>query len=264
MKKKAIVTTLLSLFVGIAIFAVVLGKSGFENVITPFKSFSPIYLAPFMLTSFAIGVMTVYRWSTILKHMGCKVPIWNLFMYRAVSFAIGYITPTSRLGGEPIRAMMLSHDQNIPIDKAYAAIIMDRIVDFTGAAVFLLVALFSLVVYKFPLKIVFFMVALIIGALIAFYILYSRLLKRRALFSKPFEIKLLRRFNILKKLGEHIKQIEQYSGDFLRSKKYISSLVIISVVMWVLFITEFKLALLMIGHNAAILQLFVAMLSSEL
>jgi hypothetical protein len=252
--------TFLSLAIGIAVFVVVLGKSGLSNILIPFKSFSPFYLVLYLFVSFLVGLLTTYRWRMILRRMGHELPIKKLFVYRATGFAIGYITPTARLGGEPVRALMLSK-HGVPIKKAYASIVLDKLLDFSMGAVVMSVALFfSLAAFRFPMKTTFFFVGVILGSIIAFYVLYSRLLKREGLLSRFFEIVQLSKISVFKKMNRHIKIVESYASDFLCNKKYLSELMVISVAMWVLFIIEFKLALLLIGFNATLLQIFLVML----
>ncbi len=254
------ILTILSLAAGLFIFAVVLGKSGIENILTPFRSFSLFYLGLYLFISFLISILTTYRWRIILYHLGYPLPISKLFFYRAIGFAFGYVTPSARLGGEPIRAMMLSK-KNVPISKAYASIVLDKIMDFTMGAFIMSTAIFVLLIaFRFPLKIVLMFIGIIFGSAVAFYLIYSRLLKRKGLLSKCLELSQFCRIKLIRKLNDNIKIVEMYSGEFLRSKKRISELLIISFALWVLFVAEFKVALLIIGFDASLLQIFLVML----
>src|SRR3989338_5943987 len=123
--KKTLVANFLSLVIGFAVFALVIKLAGLENVLGAVRGFSPIYFAPFLVVSGALFWAATYRWKIVLSGEGVDVPFRTLLKYKFVVFSINYFTPAARLGGEPLKVLLLKK-QRIKSSKSFASVVVDN------------------------------------------------------------------------------------------------------------------------------------------
>lgn len=249
-----------SLIAGAIIFFLVVGHSGVEDIVAPFKHFSPLYFILFFTTSLILILFSVWRWQIITRKMGYNVPFRSLFAYRNMGFVIGYLTPTARMGGDPLRAMLLTKEHHMPTTTAYSSVILDRFLDTSvGAAVVTVSLLVSVFVFDIPAitKLFFLLISFLAAAFLMIF--YYRLVKRKGFLSSLIILLKLTRFTFFRKLNIKVSEVERLASNFFyhTNKKYIGFVVIISALLWVFFIAEFKFALMTVGYNPSILQIFL-------
>ncbi len=259
-KIRGFALTALSSVIGAIIFFVVIGYSGVEDILAPFKKFSPLYFILFFVTSLLLILLSIWRWQLITKKMGYKVPFRSLFAYRNMGFVIGYLTPTARMGGDPLRAMLLTKEHNVPTTTAYSSVILDRVFDTSvGALVVTVSLLVSIFVFEIPAatKMIFLIISLLAAAFLI--ICYYRLIKREGFLSSVIRLLKLTKFRFFRKLNIKICEVERLASNFFyyTNKRYITLFVVISFLLWVFFIAEFKFALMTVGYNPGLLQVFL-------
>ena len=257
---KAIALAAMSLGVGAVIFFIVIGYSEVNSIIAPFKKFSLLYFLLFFITSFSLSLLSILRWQLIARKMGYRVPFWKLFMYRNMGFVIGYLTPTARMGGDPLRAMFLTKEHNVPGTIAYSSVMLDRFLDLSiGALVVTTSLLVSIFVFDLPPGTRMFFILLSFFVALMFSLCYYRLIKRHGFLSSLISMLGLARSSVFRKIYIKAGEVERIASNFFyyANRKHMIPLVVISVLLWLLFIAEFKFALMAVGYNATILQVFL-------
>ncbi|MDK2384749.1 MAG: lysylphosphatidylglycerol synthase transmembrane domain-containing protein, partial [Candidatus Korarchaeota archaeon] len=77
------------------------------------------------------GALLLYavRWKLVLNHMGFNAPIHVLAMALLGGIFVNNVTPTSRAGGELLRAAFVSAKRRIPLLPVFTSIVYERIVE---------------------------------------------------------------------------------------------------------------------------------------
>lgn len=121
--------TLCLLGISVAILLVMLYFVGIEQVITALKMAKLEYIG----VAVAMQVFTYYlytlRWKILNAVAGMDTNIKNLLPIVLVGLAVNNITPSGRGGGEPVRAYILSRENNYPMEETFATVVADRALD---------------------------------------------------------------------------------------------------------------------------------------
>ena len=121
--------TLFFFGISLLILAVMLYLVGIDQVIDALK----YARLEFIGLAVAMQVFTYYlytlRWKIINGMVDINVGIKKLIPMVLVSLAVNNITPSGRGGGEPVRAYILSREENYPMDQTFATVVADRALD---------------------------------------------------------------------------------------------------------------------------------------
>ena len=83
-----------------------------------------------VLLSIIVAVLShlsrAHRWRYQLETMGYNVSLWNAFHSVMAGYVINYTVPRS---GEVARAGFLSSYENVPFEKGFATIVVERLID---------------------------------------------------------------------------------------------------------------------------------------
>ena len=118
-------------FLGISvlILVVMLWFVGIDQVIDALK----IAKLEFIALAVAMQVFTYYlytlRWKILNNLVDIDVGVKKLFPIVLVSLAVNNITPSGRGGGEPVRAYILSREEDYPMEETFATVVADRALD---------------------------------------------------------------------------------------------------------------------------------------
>jgi hypothetical protein len=256
-KKKFFVLAMLA--VGVIGLVVILVQVPPLQIIRTFHDAQPFPAVMFLACSAAVMLTFSFRWHLILRALGHNVPVWSLFKYRVSAYGISAMTPTAKVGGEPVRMMLLAR-HNVPSMKRVTSVITDKLVEISTNIVFFLVGL-VLVLLKLalPLKTEVFimvMMAVLIGLLFLFY---YHLFTERFFFSKVFRFFRLHKSQKLQLLEFRIKEMERVMIDYhMRNRKNFYTVIIISSLGWIFTLGELYFAVKLLGiAHVSISQLFI-------
>ena len=110
---------------GIAILLVIFLIYPFNEVISTFTNFTPLLVLAYLFFSVLIIVSMTLRWNVIVRAFGYKVPFHKLVGYKVVGYGISYITPSAKVGGEPVRAALLKR-HGIGLKKDFPLCLLTR------------------------------------------------------------------------------------------------------------------------------------------
>lgn len=257
MKKKttAIVVTL---FIGALIFIFVLKQINIGDLLASFKEFSVFPFLAYILVSFFMMLISVYRWNVVLEAHELNVNFWRLFTYKLSGFSLSYITPGALVGGEALRAYLLKRD-NVPFVRGISSVIIDKFFDLTFAAlltsagIILLISFFNISNYY---KAIFLLVTVAWVVALSFF-LYGAL-TRKGFFKHIFKFFRVYRLMHLAEFEKKVEETEEnISHFFINHKKEFRRCVVLSFVLWLLMFVEYKIATAVFGYDAGLMAVFL-------
>ena len=247
----------LSLLFGLALIAVLAKYIGLDKVISVFR-INKVYLILFLITSFTIMFLRVLKWKFILESHQIKVPFGNLFMYRIAGFAVSYLTPSAHIGGEPVRAYLLSK-HNVDITKAFSSVVIDKAIELTLNGAFT-VAFFALILLKFHFNI-FLKYFLLLNLILIFFLIvlfYVRTINGKGFFMFFYHLLRLYKIKRIRKFRERIQKIDENNTTlFYQSRYYFPLAFTTHLLAWLLSILEYQLILLMFGFKVSLINAFM-------
>jgi uncharacterized membrane protein YbhN (UPF0104 family) len=124
-----------NLALGAAALAWVLYRHGAPALALLARAPDGALLALFVLTVAATFVAYSLRWRTLLAGVGVRRRLATLLAFRAAGQSLSSIIPSGKLGGEPLRALLLVRDA-VPGPAAIATVTIDRVLEMSAAAPF--------------------------------------------------------------------------------------------------------------------------------
>lgn len=247
-----------SLVVGVALFVYVLRYLQLDKIATYFRSFSLPLLALYLAVSFTIMLLLVLRWKLILKSQGHNISLLHLFSYTLSGFSVSYLTPTKKVGGEPLRAYLLHKHSRVPLHQGASSVFIDEVLEFIGDMFFALVGFIILATqFSISLRTQMLLLAILIFWLVVLirFIYYS--VHGKGTISPWIELFRADRIGFVNKIKQKIKKMETWNVKFFEhgSDFYIATA--ISVSLWLLMFVEYKVALNLLGYNPSIKEIFL-------
>lgn len=160
-------------FLGISvlILVVMLWFVGIDQVIEALK------IAKLEFIALAVGMQVFtyflysFRWKILNNLVDIDVGIKKLLPMILVGLAVNNITPSGRGGGEPVRAYILSREENYPMEETFATVVADRALDTFPFVVLAILTIIGMTLYfNFDLWLIILMVLAVV-AIVAILIL---------------------------------------------------------------------------------------------
>jgi glycosyltransferase 2 family protein len=248
----------LSIGLGLGLMYWLIGSSDLRAVWESFRQISVGWVMLLLAVSFCFDLCLAWRWQVILRYHGHRIAYKTCLRYRLMGSSVSYITPSARLGGEAVRAIMLTR-HNISSTDAFSSVILDKTLEMTSNIFFGAIGMLIVVLtFKVP--------ALAYGLMTAAFFLTMALIitffRRLARKDKMF-IGIGRRLGILrfrfgKKLFHKLDLIEERMSEFMaKSYKGFIYAVVLSALMWIVLFATYWLALYMVGYSATLLQIYL-------
>ncbi len=251
--------SILSFLIGLVIIVVLAKYIGLEKIIKIFLHVKPIFIIFFIITSIVIMFLRVLKWKFILESHDINVPLKDLFMYRIAGMAVSYLTPSAHVGGEPVRAYLISKKANVPFEKAMSSVIIDKAIELTLNGFFTVVfSIFVLAFFKLPLLVKIFIYANLILITFLVILFYIRTINGKGFFTFFFDKLRLEKIKFLKKYKNKVVEIDKTTSElFYYSKYYLHLAFITHLLSWILSLVEFQLVLMMFGFGISWINAFL-------
>jgi len=257
MNKK--ISLLISLLLGLTLIFIIAYYIGFEAIKSVFTFFSFKYLVLFLIVSFLILFLRTLKWYFIAESHGIRIPFYKLFIYRVADFSISFLTPSANVGGEPIRAYLLSQ-HNIKFKKAFSSVIVDKSIELTLNGLFTCIFLILILInFKLPesMKVFSIFSSLLIIFLISLF--YYKTLSREGFFSFFYRLFKLDRLKLSAKYTAYVKSLDnEVAKLFYKSRYYFWVAFLLQMSAWILSVFEHQIILKMLGLNVNMLSAFAA------
>lgn len=210
----------ISLAIGIIVTFLIGFAVGLDDIINVLQNAKPEYFILSLMFHLLVLTCITTRWKVIIDSTGLKIKFKKLFLITLAGTALSNITPSSRMGGEPVRAYLLNKEAKTTTKTSLATIITDRIFD--GIA-FIIMSLFIILLILKELNLPIWIISLLIISFIIsiitiiLMIFISTNKKTTQKLSKWF----LRNF---KWLIKRFKSLEDFDKKFLKESDLYSDL----------------------------------------
>ncbi len=253
------ILNIIALLASIALFfyvVILFGKGAFEIIAL---NVNFLLLGTAMVLAFVSFMPYTMRFKVLLEAYVEKVPFWMLFRHTLATFAVSYVTPFSRLGGEPARIYMLNKEAGVDYKTGSTAVLLDKYVDILGASLFLIAGLFLvLTLPNSPRSLQVLLISLILVIFLILGVVYARGIREKGYFSSFF---IIFRLNKIRKISHWlftIKDVEAKMNNFFKyHKKKLFLSTFYYIVNAVVNIALIKILLLSIGFNFSILEVIL-------
>jgi uncharacterized protein (TIRG00374 family) len=133
------------LICGALILALLYWHLGIAAVVTALAQVRPEYLFGYLVVAAAVRLGYAGRWCLLARALGSTPPPWRFLSARLAGDAVGTLAPVGRIGGDPVRIVLL-HGDGVGGARASAGVVMDRIMEVIGnsIAAFAYVMVFAL------------------------------------------------------------------------------------------------------------------------
>ncbi|MCF7866567.1 flippase-like domain-containing protein [Candidatus Woesearchaeota archaeon] len=251
-------TVIVSILIGLAALGYILSNITIDQVFDTFKDATIELILIFILIQFVMFLVLTYRWKLILHSQNHKdIGVWRLMGYKLVGYAVSFITPSAKIGGEPVRAGLLSSKENMSFQRALSSVVIDKTIELSTNGFFTVLG-FILILFSFVISenIKTMLIVIIVIFLCLIFLFNYNMIKGKKFLSKFFLF-----FSSKKKKSKLLNKVIEfedlvvkfYSAD---TKHFFYSL-FWSVVSWLLMFFEFKVAAMIVGLNISVFQIFL-------
>lgn len=257
--KKAKLNLIISLVIGIGIFSIFIWYVGPDALRQIYHNSQPIYLIPYALITTILFFTYAWRLKIVLKAYGEKVGFWQLLRQNISGFALSYVTPAVRIGGEPLKVYMLKQESKVDYKVGTSAVLMDKFIEFTGTLIYGIIGLAILMFLNIPsiIKIIL-AAALLTGFSVLFITYYWTIKKGPGPFTNLFTLLRFYKFPKFRKLKRSVIYVEEKMEKFFRQHKKEFTYGCLTYILYgILGIFEAKFLLLAIGINATVTEVMI-------
>ena len=253
MDKKSIFFLLIS----VLILIVMLWLVGIDQVIGALKIANLSYIALAIAVQVATYYLYTLRWQILNRMADMDVGIKKLLPMVLVGLAVNNITPSGRGGGEPVRAYILSREENYPMEETFATVVADRALDTFPFVVLAVLTIIGMTFYfNFDLwLLVLMIIAVIVIVVILILLIYMSINPNFGKRVDGWIIGLVRRFyrknseELEEKIHGIISGFQDTMKMVISNKKVLYYALPLSFVIWIFEIVRVYLVFLAFGAN---------------
>jgi uncharacterized protein (TIRG00374 family) len=125
------ITRFLFLVFGAAALAVLCWRFGIADVLAAFGRVRPSYLLLYLALSMAVVAGHATRWRLVALALGSVPAFARLVGARLAGDAVGWLVPSGRMAGEPVRVALVYAD-GLEGSRASAGVALDRLIELMG------------------------------------------------------------------------------------------------------------------------------------
>jgi hypothetical protein len=239
-----------------------------EDVLTSFQNVEPGSILLLLALNLIIIVSFSSRWWLILRAQGQRRSYLRLAGYRLAGFGITYFTPGPQLGGEPLQVYLLTRREQVPLAIAVASVALDKMIELLSNFTFLIIGVATILASGILGE----------GANYLFILLPAGLLVLPsgyllALWKGRQPVANLISWLAARNPGSQrlvrwpaaLQDAEGEAGRFFHGHPgTILSVLILSLLIWVLLVFEFGLALHFLGLSASLSEVVILMTAARL
>ncbi len=203
---------LILMLIGITILCSFIYWVGLDEIRVAFGNLEPKYIILAIIVQFISILFWHLRWKLSIKAIDREVGNKNLFSILLCGIFVNNITPSAKMGGEPVRAYLLKKSTGIPLEEGLATVAIERILEIISLIVVCLFSLFMLLIeWNLP-KNVFFSVLTTISVILSslvffFYLCYA---ERAEIHLTDFFVSFIRKLSYLPFLDKYLGSIRDY------------------------------------------------------
>lgn len=256
---KSTLSVAASIILGIVLLTIVFSKYPLSEILSSFSNITAEIILAYAVVSLLIMMVLTLRWKVILEAQGYKqVSFRDAFAYRIIDYGVSYVTPSAKLGGEPVRAAMLKRN-GIGFKEGLATVVTDKTVElsFTLLA-FIFGVTILLLGYAIPAELRILLVLVSGVLLFIIWKFYSKILQGKPVFLSFFRFLRLHKIKWFEKRQAAILNFEKPIISFYNEKRKAFLIAFaLSVVAFFLSMAEYALLLRMLNLEASFGVIFM-------
>ncbi len=113
------------LALGLAVLGLLIWHIGPGNIYEAATQLGPMALLVILIPSVMMYIIEAYGWKVVLGRSAQAVPFWRLLAIRTAGEVVNMTTPTAYLGGEPLKAYLLTKS-NVPMAEGAASVVIAK------------------------------------------------------------------------------------------------------------------------------------------
>lgn len=236
----------LSWIAGLLLFVLLIYKIGLGRILENIQKLTWQHFAILIALRCGFWSMRTFNWLVVYRQYNRQGSFLNLFWARLAGHAISYLTPTSHLGGEAIRALSVNSPDR---KKNLASVIVDKTLEVLVMSLFTILGVMIAFlktplsqVYKIPF------IALTLAAVVFMLFIMYKQKQGFLLWLLGLLQKLKLKFRFMEKNREKIIETDKYIADFYSKHSKVFPVVLILYALMILFwAAEIHLTLKFIG-----------------
>jgi len=251
----AIVAALL----GIGVIFYIFSKISLKEVLSTFASAKPVDILIYAIIQMAMLMLLTIRWRIIIASQGIKgTSIWKLNNFKWIGNSIGFITPSAKLGGEPVRAGLMSKTYNLPFHKALSSVVIDKTLEISLSLFFFIIGgTIMLLRYVVIQQLRDYIIALSVIFVIILFLFNYRVMRGKHFFHRAFEIIGIYKIKGMEKFRMKMMRFEKLIIKFYhKDRKHFFLAMLVSGLSWLLMFVEYWYAGQILGVNLSPLGIF--------
>lgn len=263
-KKTFVFVSLLAL--GLVVFVVVFLSLDLGKILQQLEKLKLWHFLVFFAVSISNFLLMSMRWKVILATLGHKVPLLKLALHYLSGYAVSFVTPVARVGGEPVRIYFLREEERVRLRDATSSVLTDKAVELIMLILFGIGGMSFAVAFDFAPPELFYTLISVASliALGAFYVVY-RLVTGKGFFTPLARILNIGNWEKLSILEEKIGKVEGQIMDFFRDDRpALIWALLLSFVSTSIMVFEFWLGAKFFGVDLTFTQAFIVMAISGL
>lgn len=247
-----------SIIIGIIALWIILKIFPFKEIINAFTEASIQVVIGYLIVCAAIMASLAWRWRIVLRSQGIKIPFRNLYVYRIIGYGVSYLTPTAKVGGEPVRAALLSKHK-VRFRKALSSAVIDKTIEIASSSIFFFIGVLTILInFALPENTELMLLVFAVIFLTVVILFYQRMVSGKGIIKQAVKFFRIDRIKKLKIDEEKLEHFENLLIKFYRRDHTHFALAIgVSLLSWVLMFMEFKLAMLILGFNVSFTVIFL-------
>lgn len=244
--------------IGLALLIGVFYFFPFTEFLTIVLNIPLALLGAYALVSLTIFFLLTWRWSLVLDAHDITLQKRHILGYRFVGYAISFVTPGPKVGGEMVRAAMMRRD-NIPYPKGLSSVIADKTIELSSFGLMFLLSLsVALALLPIPTG---WRVGMSVIAAILFVVVangFILMIRGKDPFMRLFRLLRLHSIPAMKKYKNEITEFETSILSFYgKNKKKFWQAQAISAGAWLFALVEFYLVFRMLQITPTFIEVFL-------
>ena len=230
-----------------------------DDALSNISSASLPLLLLFLFVQILMHLILTYRWRVVLASQGVtKVSFFKLSNYVLAGHAVSFFTPSAKLGGEPVKALLLSREK-VSFEKSLSSVVIDKTIELTCSGLFFFVGVILLLFGYVLTPGATFAIALVSFSFLLLVVIFNY----RVMRGKKFFLPIFKYFNPSKakwvlRFEKKLKDFEKLVVKFYhKDKSYFVYVFLLSLLSWVVMFIEYSVAASILGLNLNLLELFL-------
>lgn len=133
----------LSLILGIALFALIVWRSGPDRILADLAGLTAFQIAALLGLRAVYWVLRTFNWKQVYGCFEKNQPFHRLFEARLADNAVSFLTPSAMLGGLPVRALLL---EGVDRRRVFASVVIDKTIEALTMAAYTVLAMLAAVI----------------------------------------------------------------------------------------------------------------------